>query len=247
MTAFEILLIMAASLVAGFVDSIAGGGGLITLPIYTIILDTPPLAVGTNKIGATLAAVVALLVYSRKGHFRLRDSALFAVFVSLGSFLGTRLNPWIPEDIFKWVLAGICPLILLVVWKKDLWAKAEARGLRSHPRIVISGLACGLYDGLWGPGSGTFMFLALLFYAKLPIISALAASKLANAASAFVALSSYALEGYVKWQPGSLGGLGIIVGSFVGATLATKKSMGIVRPILAAVAVILMVSLVLDT
>lgn len=243
--------LITAGLIAGFIDSIAGGGGLITLPSLAWILGPGILAIGTNKIVGSVAALVALLVYASRGHFNLSKSLAFAVWVGIGSFAGSRVAPFIPAAWFPYFLAASCPLILWTVWKKDLWVAREEQHLQnltgSNDRaIILSGLACGLYDGAWGPGGGTFMFLALFFYAKLPLLIAIAASKLANTTSATASLVSYAAQGQVHPLEGLVMTSGVMVGSFFGARHASARATKIVRPALVAVSALLILKLCLD-
>ena len=233
--------LICAGLVAGFIDAIAGGGGLITIPVFSFILGVGPHAIGTNKIAGTVAALVALVVYARGKHFDWRRSLGFTLWVALGSWTGSRVAVHIPVDYFKYFLALTCPLVLYVVWRKDFWAKEAQPGERPHyGALVASGLACGFYDGVWGTGGGTFMFLSLLFFVKLPIFTALAAAKFANTCSAGTALLGYSLGGFVHWREGLTLSAGIGAGAFLGARHATQKNAQVIRPVLALVAVILL-------
>jgi uncharacterized membrane protein YfcA len=239
--------------VAGFVDSIAGGGGLVTLPSMAWIVGPGVLAIGTNKIVGTAAALVALFVYLSRGHFDGSRSFWFALWVGLGSFVGSRIAPLIPAAAFNYFLIATCPLILWVVWRKDLWVSTEAghgepstgHGKRVFEKRVLAllGLGCGFYDGVWGPGGGTFMFLSLFFFGKLPLLAAIAASKLSNAVSAGTALVSYAFQGQVRVLEGSIMASGVVAGSYVGARHATTRASRIVRPVLVAVVALLVLKL----
>ena len=239
--------LLIAGLAAGFVDSIAGGGGLISLPSLALAIGPGPASIGTNKIAGTAAALVALAVYARKGHFDFKRSLVFAIFVGLGSFAGSRISPLIPTAYFRWFLLLTCPLILWVVLKKDLWIEKEidpaapVLAFKSvQPILWLTGLACGLYDGIWGPGGGTFMFLSLFFVAKFPLLGALAAAKFANTCSAGVSLLSYAHQGFVQWHYGIAIGIGISIGAFFGSQCATKKAAQLVRPVLVILVLLLM-------
>jgi uncharacterized membrane protein YfcA len=249
--ASQAIVLVSTGLLAGFIDSIAGGGGLINLPVLTLMLGPGAHAIGTNKISGMFAALVALLVYLRAGHLDIKRSIAFTAWVAIGAFCGSRISPFFPPWIFQWLLLITCPVILFIVWKKDLWINQEIKlhGISSSLkwyhvpefRVFISGIICGLYDGAWGPGGGTFMFLSLLFFAKLPIISALAAAKLANTFSAASALTGYAISGYVHWHEGLVMAAGISAGAFIGARNATKHAARIIRPILAVVASLLLI------
>lgn len=249
------ILLALAGAAAGFIDSIAGGGGLITLPTLSLAVGPGADAIGTNKIVGTTGALVALLVYLRGGHMQWGKSFAFTACVGLGSALGSLMGRHIPPHVFPWLLAVSCPVILWIVWKKDLWIAKEidegkakmsgrARLLQlADPKIFFTGVAVGFYDGVWGPGGGTFMFLGLLFVARLPILTALAAAKFANTVSAAVALTSYAAGGYVHWIPGTCVAVGMALGAFFGARLASRSTANIIRPILAVVVMLLLIRL----
>ena len=240
------LLYLVGGFIAGFIDAIAGGGGLITLPLMSITLGASAEAIATNKIVGTAGALVALLVYSRKGYPNSKQAFVFVTCIAIGSFLGTKLLLFIPTSYIRWVILLAAPLLLYVVWQKDRWVEIEKREhhhtLKANPWIVAtSGLACGIYDGAFGPGGGTFMFLALMFFAKLPLFAALTLSKLANTASAGTSLVSYATKGLVHWKLGFMVATGMCAGAFAGSKLASKKAASIIRPVLT-LAVILLLS-----
>ena len=140
-----------------------------------------------------------------------------------------------------------CPLLLWVVWRKDLWienAVVPKRAAWIAPAlVVVSGFGVGFYDGIWGPGGGTFMFLSLLFFVKMPLLPALAASKFANTVSAATSLASYAQQGYVHPTEGLIMAAAVTIGAYVGATLASQRASRVVRPVLALVAVLLAIKL----
>ncbi len=249
------ILLVLAGVLAGFIDSIAGGGGLINLPMLVLILGPGALPIGTNKIAGATAAFVALLVYLRAGHVQWGRSFSFALWVSLGSLGGSQISPLLPQDVFYWLLAITCPVILWIVWRKEIWvarelshSRPQAEGWRNFIDwpILGSGLLCGIYDGAWGPGGGAFMFLSLLFVARLPILASLAAAKFANLGSALASLGGYWANGYVNWIVGLTVAAGVVTGAYFGATHATKNAARAVRPILAIVALLLLAKLLLE-
>ena len=238
------LFLVLAGATAGFVDSIAGGGGLIALPSVALVLGPGVTAIGTNKVGGTIAALVALAVYARHGHVEWRQGSAFAVTVGLAAAVGARIAPLVPPAAFPVLLAITCPIILYVVWQKDLWVAHAADPERTHSAarwaaIIASGVACGFYDGIWGPGGGTFMFLSLLFVARLPLLTSIALAKLANSASGITSLATYALTGHVRWLEGACLGAGMLAGAYVGANAARTRASRVVRPVLAVVVMLL--------
>ncbi len=235
------LFLVATGLVAGTIDSIAGGGGLITLPVLTQALEPGAHAIGTNKIVGVLGALIAFLVYLRKHPLRLKKGLTFVLAVGVGAFLGSVLNPHVPKIYFRYFLIAACPLILWVVWNRGLLIQEAKEHLaRPHGVLFGVGMLAGFYDGFFGPGGGTFMLIGLLWGARLPLFEALLLSKLANTLSAGVSLVSYGVQGYVHVRLGLMVGLGMVVGGFFGARLASTRAEKIVRPVLLFVVVLLM-------
>ncbi|MBA2707331.1 MAG: sulfite exporter TauE/SafE family protein [Gemmatimonadaceae bacterium] len=235
----EIFLVV-VGLFAGIIDAIAGGGGLIALPAMSLVVGPGLDAIGSNKLASFACAAIAFLVYLWRGHVEWRSSTLFTVAVGAGALAGSFAARFVPVDAFPWLLALTCPVIVYAVWKKDLWlTRPVQQDSPSLWAIVIAGIVVGFYDGIWGPGGGTFMFLALMLFARLPLLASLAASKLANSAAAAVALVIYGSAGHVHLREAMLLAAGMLTGGFVGAMLASANASRVVRPALIVVAVLL--------
>jgi len=241
--------LLAFGLLAGYIDSIAGGGGLITLPVLLWFLQSGPEAIGTNKIVGTTAAFVALLIYRRNGHFQLKQSLFFSLSVGIGAIGGSLITPYLPPFLFKWFLLVVSPLILWILSRREVWTREQLQppASRFSGRVLLVGFIAGIYDGMWGPGGGTFMFLGLFLVARLPLLQAIASSKLANVCSASFSLGSFALRGYVHWQVGLIMASSIAIGAYVGAQHANKHSARIVRPVLTVVTLLLVLKIFLET
>lgn len=225
------LILIFTGLLAGFVDAIAGGGGIITLPVWSLIYGAGALAVGTNKIVGTLASLVAFLVYLKNHQFHLKKGLLFVVAITLGSFIGAKICPKINPNIFYYLMLFMCPIIGILVYKKDqIFNKKNFANKNSH--FFIAGFFCGIYDGFFGPGGGTFMFLSLLFLTNLSLLESLTLSKFANFVSALTALVTYEAQGLVDWKNGLIMGVTICIGAYFGARLTSKKAQTIIRPVL---------------
>jgi uncharacterized membrane protein YfcA len=242
---FQDLLLSITGFIAGCIDSIAGGGGLITLPVLSSVLEPGAHAIGTNKIVGTSGALIAFLVYLRKHPLHLKKGFAFLVAIGIGSFIGSLCSPLIPKLYFRYILIAACPLVLWFLWNKKMFlheAQDHGRALTGKALGVLftTGAAVGFYDGFFGPGGGTFMLLGLLWAAKLPLFEALLLSKLANTVSAGVSLVSYGVQGYVHPRQGLMMATGMIVGGFLGARFATHRAERIVRPVLAGVVILLL-------
>lgn len=238
------IFLVAIGLIAGFIDSIAGGGGLIALPAMSLVVGPGLDAIGTNKIASLAAAGAAFLVYLWRGHVDWKTSVLFSITVAVGALAGSLAARLLPASAFPWFLAITCPLILYVVWNRDLWVARVATRERSLAIVALAGIAAGFYDGIWGPGGGTLMFLVLLFFARLPVLVALAASKLANTTAAAVALGTFGAAGYVHVREGLMLATGMLVGAVFGANLASASASRVVRPALLIVALLLVARVV---
>ncbi|MBY0517893.1 MAG: sulfite exporter TauE/SafE family protein [Bacteriovoracaceae bacterium] len=242
----QTIIVPLISFFAGFIDAIAGGGGLITIPMWVILLGPGAHVVGTNKIGAFASSSMALFVYQRRHKLPWQEGIWFLVAIGIGSFLGSQLTKFLSAKYFSLCLLLLCPLILLLVWKKESLFSQRPNEKVSKSQFVFTGLAVGIYDGFFGPGGGTFMLLSLLWFTQLPLMSALALSKLANAISSGISLSGFAIQGVVNWRWGFISGFSILIGAFLGARLASKDTVKVVKPALTLVVILLMVKIILD-
>ena len=235
------LLLIFAGLIAGTIDSIAGGGGLITLPLLSQVLEPGAHAIGTNKIVGMSGALIAFLVYLKKQPFNFKKGFVFISAVGVGALMGSICSPLLPKIYFRYLLIGACPLVLWLLWNKQIFIQEVKDHLpRPVSHLIIAGVAVGFYDGFFGPGGGTFMLLGLLWGVRLPLLEALLLSKLANTVSAGVSLVSYGIQGYVHPRYGVVMAIGMLFGGFMGAKLASNRAEKIVRPVLAFVVILLL-------
>jgi uncharacterized membrane protein YfcA len=240
----ETFLLLFFGLITGLIDSIVGGGGLISLPFLSMMIAPGAPAVATNKILGTIGALVALIVYWIKGHLKIRSGIWFCILCAFGSFLGSSTTPYFPISIFNYFLIAICPIILYIVWNKDKYFNEQNKKREfKWYWFISSAILTGFYDGAFGPGGGTFMFLSLYLLTGLPLLNSIAISKLANSFSAGTALLTFAGKGHVHWREGLLMGLAMGVGAYIGASFNTKNSAKIVRPALVVVVTLLLAKL----
>lgn len=239
--------LIAAGLLAGFIDSIAGGGGLITVPVFTLLLGPGATAIGTNKVVAVCSCVVALAVYMRLGHVPLRGYRRFVALAGLGAIAGALCSPLVPPPVYKWFIVLIAPVILWIVFKKDFWVRASLKDDHAHTQnhlLLLAGLLCGFYDGIAGPGGGTLMFLSLFVVARLPLLAAMGTAKIANLVTGSVSLATFASTGHVIWHKGVGVAIGISIGAAIGASLASRSAMPWARAALLVVSSLLIVRLI---
>jgi uncharacterized membrane protein YfcA len=234
MPAMELLIVALASLLAGFIDSIVGGGGLVLVPaLFATFPQAPPATLlGTNKGASVWGTAFASWQYSRR--VEIRWAALLpaagAGFVAsfAGAWLVTRVSP----DFLRQML----PLVLLAVlvytlFKKDLGRTHAPRfsGAREVLVSVALGAVIGLYDGFFGPGTGSFLVFLLVRVLGYDFLSASACAKFINTATNVAALVFFVAKGHIWWHFVLLMALANVLGSLLGTRLALKHGTGFVR------------------
>ena len=241
----ENYLLTLMGFLTGLIDSVVGGGGLISLPTLSIAIAPGAHAIGTNKIVGVVGACIALIVYARKGHLRWKEGLAFCIVCACGSFVGSSLAPHVSKEFFRYLMIFMCPVILWIVFNREKFFKERENFTKPHPVLFfMSAIFSGFYDGFFGPGGGTFMFLSLFLGTGYPMLTAIAISKLANTFSAGTALVTYSINGFVHWYEGLIMAVGMAFGSYIGASYATKAAAKIVRPMLIFIVLLLMIKLI---
>ena len=230
----ELTLICLASLLAGGIDSIVGGGGLILVPALFAVYPTtaPATLFGTNKSASVWGTSIATVQYSRRVQMRWAVLLPAAGAALAGSFIGA----WVVTLIDPTFLRRLLPFILLAVLlytlaKKDLGRTHAPRHTpgRETALACAIGAVIGWYDGFFGPGTGSFfifLFVRLLGY---DFLNASASAKLLNVATNVAAIALFAMKGHVWWQIGLVMAVANVIGSLIGTRLALKHGAGFVR------------------
>ena len=225
--------LMAAAVAAGFVDSIAGGGGLITVPVLMLAGMTPEQALATNKLQGSFGAATAAVSYGRSGLVDLRRQLPTAALAFAAGGAGAALVTALPTEVLRLalpvVLIGIALFFGLKPGLNDL-----DRAARLSPALFGLTLvpAIGFYDGLIGPGAGAFYMLGFVMLAGHGVLRATAHTKLLNFASNLGGLAVFAFSGHPVWLLGLLMGAGQILGAALGARLALRSGARIIKPLL---------------
>ena len=236
------------AMLAGFVDSVAGGGGLISLPAYYLAGLPPVLAAGTNKLSACLGTLAASFSFMKGGRVLWRCALPAAVAALPGSWLGTRVLQAIPEDVIRWMMILAIPLVALVVLRKKdtLQGKDRLKPQWVAPVSFAVGFAIGFYDGLVGPGTGTFLILCFTMLMGMDPVLASGSAKIVNLASNISALLSHALNGNILFALAVPAMLCAAAGGYIGSALAIKKGAKFVRIVMMCMMVVLIVKLLID-
>ena len=234
----------------GFVDAIAGGGGLISLPAYLIAGRPVHTSIGTNKISSAMGTTLTTAKFWKMGYIRPKLSLICAVFALAGSAAGANLALLVSDRIFKIILLFILPLTAVYVFKsKSLDTSGERQPLSPAKTVVICSLLAlviGMYDGFYGPGTGTFLLLLLTGLARLDLNSAAGTTKVINLSTNVAALVTYLVNGHVYLVLGLTAGLFGIAGNYLGARCFTSKGSKIVKPLIGVVLVIFFIRIVYE-
>ena len=224
------LLVLLAGAVAGFVDSIAGGGGLITVPALLAVGLPPHLALGTNKLASTMGVTTALRHYRGSGLVRVRDWWPAVVCTFIGAASGTILIQRLSAEFLGWAIPVLLLAILVyTLASPDLGAKEATARLDRRLFQVLFGLLLGFHDGFFGPGTGAFWAVALVTLVGLDLRRATASTKVMNATSNITALVFFLLGGKVVLTVGLAMGVGQFIGASLGARQVVRRGAGFVR------------------
>ncbi len=231
-------LLAAVGLVAGFVDSIAGGGGLLALPSLLLAGLDPVSALATNKLQGSFGTGSAAHAFWKKGLLRPSDHAAEIAMVFVGAALGVMAVAYVPTQLLKQAMPV---LLLLVAGYFALSPKLSVDG--SIPKLGIGVFSffvaplIGFYDGVFGPGTGSFFMLALVGLFGLGVVEATGRTKLLNFTSNVASLLMFMLGGKIVWVAGLCMAVGQLVGAQIGARVAISNGARVIRPLLVLVCV----------
>jgi len=230
----EYLIVCPLVFLAGFIDAIAGGGGLISLPAYLIAGLPPHAAIGTNKFSACLGTTVATWHYARKGIIHWKHALPAVVTALTGSWLGAELALWVDAEAFKLVMLIVLPLTgFYVLFKKPF--KADKKPYSDVKTVLITlvlSFLIGIYDGFYGPGTGTFLILLLTAVAHVSLNEAAGTTKIINLSTNLAALAVFLLNGVVLFPLALVAAVFGIAGNYMGANYFTSKGTGFVKPVI---------------
>lgn len=241
------LIVCPLAFLAGFIDSIAGGGGIISLPAYYLAGLPPALASGTNKLSAMMAAATATFNYARAGKIVLRIGVPAVIGSLLCSTLGALTLTALPQNAVRILVLCCIPVAAVFTLRKPKQRAAKARGAKAEFWIAfLIGGAIGFYDGLIGPGTGTFLILLFLQVFRIEAVEAGGTAKLTNLASNLAALASLIATGNVLFLLGIPAGLCGMLGAFLGSKLTIRKGAKFIRGMMLAVLVLLLLKILID-
>ena len=242
-----IAILSLVAFLAGFFDAIAGGGGLITLPALFLAGIDPISAISTNKFQAASATVSATITFARKGLIEWRKSWVLILFSMIGGVLGALLVSIIDK---KW-LEGAVPILLVLVAIYFAFApKLDNSPRKQRLSILLFSLTVapilGFYDGVFGPGTGSFFMVGFVSLCGLGIMRAMSFTKLANASCNLGSLSVFIAKGFIIWPLAISMAVASFLGAQLGAKYAIKVGPKIIKPMVIIVCTVLAIKLLSD-
>lgn len=230
----SLIFITAASLLGSFVDAIAGGGGLISVPAYLLGGFPPHFALGTNKFSATFGSLSSTIEFFRNGKIDFRLVKYVIPCTLIGAILGVRSVLLLNQDfLYPLVSVMILAVGLYTIFKKDL-GMVSTYELKSRNQILIGmffGFALGFYDGFFGPGTGSFLLFIFIKFFGMDFVNAGGNTKVLNFTSNVTSLVVFALAGKINYSIGLFAGAAALIGSIIGTKLAIRKGASFVKPI----------------
>jgi hypothetical protein len=238
-------LLFAAGLAGGFVDSIAGGGGLISVPALLAAGLPPVNALATNKAQAMFGSFSAARAYAKKGHMNWGEMKLAIAFTFTGSAIGTVLVQTLDSD----VMMQVIPFLLIAAALYFAFGPRIGQIDRQHlmekvPFYALFGLALGFYDGFFGPGAGSLWAVAFVAVLGFNMLKATAHTKVVNFTSNIASFLFFVVMGHVMWAPALSMAAGQLIGARLGAGMAMKHGARLIRPLLVAISLIITVKLI---
>ncbi|RUS66660.1 hypothetical protein CUZ56_01940 [Saezia sanguinis] len=232
---------------AGFLDAIAGGGGLITLPALLMAGVNPLAALATNKFQSSAATISATIAYARRGLIEFKTGWPIFCMSFLGSAIGAVLASVIPQS----ALQVLVPILLIIVaiyfYLSPKLSNESTRAKLSYFTFCLTmAPVLGFYDGIFGPGAGSFFMIAFVSLLGFGILRAIAYTKLGNAASNVGALLVFGVQGAIVWPVALTMAVGAFIGAQLGARFAVRFGAKVIKPLIIVVCLIMAVKLLLD-
>jgi len=226
------LFLFFVAMIAGWVDSIAGGGGLLTIPSMLLVGMPPAMALATNKLQSSAGTLTAAIYFIQKGAVNLEQIKGLV----LATFIGSMLGSWLVLEIDASVLLAYLPVLLILVGLYFLFSPniGDVERKRKLSLTAFSIVICpllGFYDGFIGPGTGSFMALSFVLFCGYSLSKATANAKVLNFTSNVSALLYFMVFGEVFWLMGLVMIAGQLIGAFFGAKMALEKGSALIRPI----------------
>lgn len=241
------LLVCVGVFLASFMDAIAGGGGIISVPTYLIAFHGLPtyFSLGTNKMSAGIGTIFSTARFMKNGYVSWKLAGPSIVLAIGGSVIGTWLQHHTPDVILKYLLLAVLPVVAVITLRSRTWPDEPGEIPFRRQALIVwaASLVVGIYDGYYGPGTGTFLMIIFVRLAKMDTRHAAGNAKTVNLSSNIGSLFTALRAGYVLVGVGLMSAVASILGHYLGAGLAIKNGSKIVRPTVILVLILLTVKI----
>ena len=244
------LIVLPLIFLAGFIDSIAGGGGLISLPTYLVAGLPPHIALANNKFSSCFGTFFSTVRYFKHGMIDVKIAVTSAICALIGSFLGTRAVLLLDPFFINYILIILLPIITLLTFLNknigNINTSDEISLLKKVVIAILAGFIIGFYDGFFGPGTGTFLILIFAVLLKYDFTRANGNTKVVNLASNIAALIAFLLNKKIIFAIGIPAALAGIAGNLLGSKYVILRGNKMIRPIFLGVFVLLFLKIIID-
>lgn len=228
-----IAFLAVAGFIASFIDSTVGGGGLISTPAFLSLGMPVPLALGTNKVAASMGSFTSVLSFWQAGKINKKMALSMMPLSFIGSAIGAYVVHLLPEALMKNIIVVMLVAVAVYTYRRKDWGDHAAFKKLGYAALIgafTMAFVIGFYDGFFGPGTGSFLIFGFLFLG-FDFVTAAGNAKALNFASGIGALMSFAMSGSIVWSYGLICGAFMIFGAVCGSRMAIKKGASYVRPL----------------
>lgn len=233
------IIFIITGFVAGYIDSIAGGGGMIQVPVLLYSGIPPIFVLATNKMASLFGTLMATIKYFLSKKISLKVVSIAIVPCLIASYIGSELVMFIPDAVIQWAILIAIPIALFFLLKKSSEIKEEKTEL-SNKNIILATAPIGFYDGILGPGTGTYMTISMKKFLHLDYIISTASTKPLNLATNLGSAIAFVLAGKVLWMIAIPMAIANMAGSYVGSHYAIKGGESFIKKVLISVLIFML-------
>ncbi len=236
-----IIIFIITGFIAGYIDSIAGGGGMIQVPVLLFSGIPPVIVLATNKTASFAGTLMATIKYASKKKINWKVVSIAIIPCLIASYIGSELVMFLPDEIIQWAILIAIPIAMLMLFKKSTKIKEEKTEL-SKKNIVLATAPIGFYDGLLGPGTGTYLTISMKKFLHLDYLISTASTKPLNFATNVGSFFAFFFAGKILWAIAIPMALANILGSYIGSHYAIKGGEGFIKKVLVFVLVAMLLA-----
>lgn len=238
---FWIVIFIITGFFAGYIDSIAGGGGMIQVPVLLFSGISPINVLASNKVASVLGTLMATIKYAISKKISYKVVVIAIIPCLIASYIGSSLVMYIPDEVIKWAILLAIPIAMVFLFKKSKKIEEQKRELNKK-NIILATSPIAFYDGLLGPGTGTYMTISMKKFLQLDYLVSTASTKPLNFATNLGSVIAFVLAGKVLWAVALCMGLANVVGSYIGSHYAIKGGEEFIKKILIFVLVFMLIA-----